>query len=117
LEYAERGRQLYRPRAPTPFVMGLILALFVTTLLLNWGDIGPPADADRLGLIAVLVAGLFVVGHVVVRRRAGRLGLLCPTCGHYPLGVRRFLYVTEAQVAKILEGGALRLVSQGPLSR
>jgi len=104
-EYAERGRQLYQPRAATPFVMALVLAFFATTFLLNWGYIGPAADADRRGLIAVLLVGLFVVSYVVVRRRAGRLGLLCPTCGHYPLGVRRFRYLTKTHVAKILERG------------
>ena len=104
-EYAERGRKLYQPRAPTPFAMALILAFFATTFLLSWGYIGPAADADRMGLIVVLLVGLFVVGYVVVRRRAGRLGLLCPACGHYPLGVRRFRYLRKTHVAKILERG------------
>jgi hypothetical protein len=85
--------------------MALIVALYATIILVDYGDIGPPADADRLGLIAALLVGLFVVAHVIVRRRAGRLGLLCPTCGHYPLGVRRFRYSTKAQVTKILERG------------
>lgn len=104
-EYAERGRQLYQPRAATPLVTVLFLGVAATSFLLNWGYMGPAAYADRLGLIAALLVGFFLFAHVVVRRRAGQLGLLCPTCGHYPLGVRRVCYTTKTQVTKILEGG------------
>jgi hypothetical protein len=104
-EYAERGRVFSQPRPPPPLVIGLVLALFVTTTLLVFGDIGPPALLERLGLIAVHVLGLFAIGHGVAGVRARRLGLLCPSCGHYPLGIRRFRYRLAAQIAHILAGG------------
>jgi hypothetical protein len=104
-EYAERAKIFSRPTAPPPLVIGLLLALFITTTLLVYGDIGPPALLDRLGLIAVIFLGLLVVGHLVARVRARRLGLSCPSCGHYPLGIRRVRYGLTAQVAQILACG------------
>jgi hypothetical protein len=112
-EYAERGRQLYQPRAPTPFVMTLIMALFVVTILLNYGGIGPAAESARLGLIAVIIVGFFLLAHMVVRRRAGRLGILCPACGRYPLGVRGLRYTTKAQVEAILARGCCERCGKG----
>ena len=104
-EYAERAKIFCRPRAAPPLVMGLVLALFITTTLLVYGDIGPPSLLYRLGLIAVILLGVFAVGHLVAGIRAQRLGLSCPSCGHYPLGIRRLRYGLMAQVAQILARG------------
>jgi hypothetical protein len=67
--------------------MATFLAVFAIAFLLNWGSIGPTAFTSRMGLIAVLVAGSFVLAY------------------NHPLGVRRFRYVTRNQVAQILERG------------
>jgi hypothetical protein len=83
----------------------LILALFLAVEFLNWGEIGPATESARMALIVVLLAGAFGTGHAVIGRRAAQLGLLCPSCGRYPLGLRRLRYGTQRQVEVMLDDG------------
>jgi hypothetical protein len=108
-EYAQRATQLYRPTLAPVAVNALFLVLCIFNMLVIYEDIGPPTLPARVGLLAgingVFLGGGFLVAQEVARRRATRGGLLCPSCGRYPLGVSRFLLTTKAQVARILERG------------
>jgi len=108
-EYATRAKQLYQP-TPAPFaVNALFLILCVFNMLVIYEDIGPPTLVARVGLLAavngVVLGGAFLVAREVARRRAGRLGLLCPSCGRYPLGMSRLRYTMKARVERVLERG------------
>src|SRR3954454_10652744 len=87
-EYAERARDLYQRRRAPLSVTAAYVALSIFNLLVIYEDIGPASLGARVGLLvlvdgALLGAG-FLVAHELVRRRAMRLGLLCPSCGQYP---------------------------------
>jgi hypothetical protein len=108
-EYATRAQQLYQP-TPAPFAANaLFLILCGFNMLVIYEDIGPPTLAARVGLLAVvngvLLGGAFLVAQEVARRRAGRLGLLCPSCGRYPLGISRLRYTMKARVERVLMRG------------
>jgi hypothetical protein len=78
-------------------------------MLVIYEDIGPPALAARVGLLVVvngvILGGAFLITKVVLRRRAKRLGLLCPSCGHDPLGTGRLNYTADARVERVLARG------------
>jgi hypothetical protein len=108
-EYAKRAKQLYQ-LTPAPFAVNvLFLVVSVLNMLVIYEDIGPSALAARVALLAVVngvfLGGGFLVVQEIARRRARRLGLLCPFCGRYPLGTSRLRYTTKGQVARILERG------------
>ena len=116
-EYAERAEQLCQP-APAPIaVSALFLVLCILNMLLIYGDIGPPALAARVGLLAVVdgvfLGGAFLVARKVVRWRAGRLGLLCASCGHYPLGMTRPRGSTRARIERVLQRGCCEHCGNG----
>jgi len=108
-EYAKRATLLYQPTPAPVVVNAFFFVVCVFNMLVIYEDIGPPALAARVALLAVvngvLMGGGFIVAHEVARRRARQLGLPCPSCGQYPLGTSRFCYTTKGQVERILERG------------
>jgi hypothetical protein len=117
VEYAERARHLYQP-TPAPFaVNALVLAVCVFNMLVIYEDIGPPPLAARVGLLVVvngvILGGAFLIAQAVLRRRARQLGLLCPSCGHDPLGTGRLNYTTKVGVERVLARGRCERCGKG----
>jgi hypothetical protein len=108
-EYAKRAKLLYQPTPAPVAANALFLVVCVFNMLVIYEDIGPATLAARVALLAVVngvfLSGGFLVAQEAARRRASRLGLLCPSCGHYPLGASRLRYTTKGQVERILERG------------